>query len=61
MTEYLFDIYQDNLKSVFTKVNKLLESTNVVSNEKAESVLSDADTQIKEADKIVSLNLTHHR
>jgi hypothetical protein len=53
MTEYLFDIYQDNLKSIFTKVNKMIDNTNIVSNDKAETILSEADTSIKEADKIV--------
>jgi ElaB/YqjD/DUF883 family membrane-anchored ribosome-binding protein len=53
MTEYLFDIYQDNLKSIFSKINKTLENINFVSNDKADSVITEAEANIKEADKIV--------
>jgi exonuclease VII small subunit len=53
MSEYLFDIYQDNIKAIFNKQNKLLDSLMAASYEKGESIINEADQNIKEAEKIV--------
>jgi hypothetical protein len=55
MTEYLFDIYQDNLKAIFNKINKILDNCSTASNDKSDSYLNEADSNIKEADKIVRI------
>jgi len=53
MSEYLFDIYQDNIKAIFNKQNKLLDSLSTASYEKSESLALEVEQNIKEAEKIV--------
>ena len=53
MSEYLFDIYQDNIKTIFNKQNKLLDSLTNASFEKSECIVSEVEQNIKEAEKIV--------
>ncbi len=52
MTE-LFDIYQDNIKTVFSKLTKILENIPIYSNETTEKALQEADTHIKEAERLI--------
>lgn len=49
----LFDIYQQNISSIFKKINKNIDNLNISKTEKVEFELSEADKNIKEADKIV--------
>lgn len=57
----LFDIYQENIKSIFGKVLKTLDNIQIYSNEKAETALVEADSHLKEADRIVRLSIIIHR
>jgi hypothetical protein len=54
MSEYLFDIYQDNIKAIFNKQNKLLDSLVAASSDKSDGLVNEADQNIKEAEKIVN-------
>lgn len=49
----LFDIYQDNIKNLFGKINRILDNLSLYSNEKLEEALNDAETHIKESDRLI--------
>jgi hypothetical protein len=49
----LFEIYQDNIKNVFTKITKILNDINTVNPDKAEGMISDAENNIRDAEKLV--------
>lgn len=53
----LIDIYQDNIKMIFTRIGKLLENLNNNSTEKAENSLMEAENSLKEAERIVRINI----
>ncbi len=55
MSEYLFDIYQENIKTIFNKQNKLLDNMLTSSSEKGDAIASEAEQNLKEAEKIVSI------
>lgn len=49
----LFDIYQDNIKILFGKINRILDNLSLYSNEKLEEALNEAETHIKESDRLI--------
>ena len=49
----LFDIYQENIKSVFSKILKILDNVDIYSSDKSEQSLNEADSHLKEAERIV--------
>jgi hypothetical protein len=49
----LLDIYQENIKNVFSKISKILENLNMYSSEKAESAINEAEAHLKEADRLI--------
>jgi hypothetical protein len=55
MSEYLFDIYQENIKAIFNKQNKLLDNMLNASSERGDAIVSEAEQNIKEAEKIVNI------
>lgn len=49
----LLDIYQDNIKNVFTKINRILDNLNMYSSDKCEIAINEADTHLKEAERLI--------
>lgn len=50
----LFEIYQDNITSVFYQIGRILDNINLKSSDKSESLINEAETHIKEAERIVT-------
>jgi hypothetical protein len=50
----LFSLYEDSLNIVLRKITTVVENIPNLSKEKTESALEDANTNIKEAEKIVT-------
>ena len=56
----LVEIYQDNIKTIFTRVGKLLDNLSSQSSEKSENTIIEAENSIREAERIVnSLNFPY--
>jgi N-acetylmuramic acid 6-phosphate (MurNAc-6-P) etherase len=53
----LIDIYQDNIKTIFTRIHKILENVNILSEDKAQSAINEAENNLKEAERMVTLNV----
>jgi len=53
----LFSIYEDSLNIVLKNITTITEHMNNLSKEKAESAIFDGNNNLKEADRIVSINL----
>jgi hypothetical protein len=53
----LFSLYEDSLNMVLRKITTVIESIPNLSKEKTESALEDANSNIKEAEKIVKFCL----
>lgn len=53
----IIEIYEDNLKILFSRLSKIFGNINIQSREQAKSSLSEAETNLKEADKIVNPEL----
>jgi hypothetical protein len=51
----LVEIYQDNIKTIFTRVGKLLDNLTNQSSEKTENTILEAENGIKEAERIVNI------
>ncbi len=55
----LVEIYQDNIKTIFTRIGKLLDNLSSQTTEKSENTLAEAENSIREAERIVnSLNFS---
>lgn len=54
MTE-LSNIYQDNIKIAFNRITKILDSLNTLSTDKSSELLSEADSHLKEAERLVRI------
>ena len=50
----LVEIYQDNIKTIFTRVGKLLDNLSSQSSDKSENTLIEAENSIREAERIVT-------
>lgn len=50
----LVEIYQDNIKTIFSRVAKLLDNLNTQSSEKSEHTITEAENSIREAERIVN-------
>lgn len=51
----LFEIYQENIKTVFGKLTRILNSLSTLSTDKVEIGISEAETCIKEAERLVNI------
>jgi hypothetical protein len=52
----LFDIYQDNIKTVFSRITRILDNINTLSSDKAQIALDEAEVSLKEAERLVNIN-----
>jgi hypothetical protein len=50
----LFDIYQENIKTLFHKISRILDNISINSSDKAELVLTEADSHLKESERLVN-------
>lgn len=50
----LVDIYQDNTKTILSRIGKLLENMNIQTEDKSESTMMEVENSIKEAERIVT-------
>ena len=50
----LVEIYLDNIKTIFTRVGKLLDNLSSQSLEKSENTIIEAENSIREAERIVN-------
>jgi len=49
----LVEIYQENIKTIFTRIAKLIDNTSTQSSDKIENTITEADNSIREAERIV--------
>lgn len=49
----LVEIYQDNIKTIFNRIGKLLDNLANLSNDKTENTIREAENSIKEAERII--------
>jgi vacuolar-type H+-ATPase subunit E/Vma4 len=51
----LIEIYQENIKTIYTRVGKLLDNINNQSSDKTDNTIIEAENGIKEAERIVKI------
>lgn len=49
----LVQIYQENIKTIFNRVGKILDNNIILQSEKGEKTIQDAESSIKEAERII--------
>jgi hypothetical protein len=53
----LFYIYEDNIKTLFQKISRILDSIPLQSTEKVDLVIMESESHLKEAERLVKFLL----